>query len=122
MNNLTDAEIRTLWKYKDLLPKAMILCLSQLEGCEYREMRDHCEFLGLIGEGEYLSYRRNKSTEADGEIVMRKFCKAEVKEIFRMVEKGIPHKEIARILGRPLKQIRYCIYKNRSKLYDNTSR
>ena len=107
MNNLTDAEIRILWKYKSLLPKAMILCLSQLEGCEYREMRDHCEFLGLIGEGEFKSYKRPYTSR--GNFNGRPFSRDEIKEIFRMLDKGMVYKEIAYALGRSYTSIYNCV-------------
>lgn len=107
MNNLTDQEIRMLWKNRDLSPRQMILCLSQLEGCEYHDMRDYCESIGLIREGEFKSYKRPYTSR--GNFNGRPFSRDEIKEIFRMLDKGMVYKEIAYALGRSYTSIYNCV-------------
>lgn len=107
MNNLTDQEIRTLWKNKDLTPRQMVLCLSELEGCEYQDMRDHLERLGLIKDGEFKSYRRPYTNR--GNLNGRPYSCAEIREVFRMLNKGKAYKEIAYALGRSYASIHNCV-------------
>lgn len=115
---LTDDEIRRLWKHKDVTPKKMILILSQLDACEFRDMRDRCEALGLIKEGEYAAYRKNKSDEADGEYKKsynyastdkKPWSPDEIREAFRMKRKGFSHEAIAYVLGRSICSVNGCI-------------
>lgn len=115
---LTDDEIRRLWKHKDVTPKKMILILSQLDACEFRDMRDRCEALGLIKEGEYAAYRKNKSDEADGEYKKtynyastdkKPWSPDEIREAFRMKRKGYSHEAIAYVLGRSICSVNGCI-------------
>lgn len=113
MNNLTDQEIRTLWKNRDLSPRQMILCLSQLEGCEYHDMRDYCESIGLIREGEFKSYKRPYTIK--GTTNVKPFSCDEIKEVFRMRKKGMTYKEMASVLGRSITSISHCLYRYGSR-------
>lgn len=117
MRNLTDDEIRTRWKNRGLSEKSMILCLSQLESCDYKVMRDKVEELGLIGVGMYTNYKRNKSTEAEREhkpfdnFSGRKWGTDEIKEVFRMRNKGFTVKEISKTLERTPYAVKHLIQK-----------
>lgn len=118
-NNLTDSELRTLWKYKDLSPKKMVLVLSQLEGCEYHEMRDRLESLGIIGEGEYVKYHRRKNGEDCLHEDRNWYGADELREIFRMRDKGHTLEQIAAALGRSSGSIASCISRNRGKFHES---
>lgn len=122
--NLSNKEIRDLWRNRTLREKSMILCLSQLEACEYQEMRDRVETLGLIGKGEFTQYKRNKSDYAEKEyntsftqvtFPQRKWGKEEIQEVFRMRRNGFSAKEIAQILGRTCGSINKCVHTYKEK-------
>lgn len=117
---LTDDEIRRLWKHKDVTPKKMILILSQLDACEFRDMRDRVESLGLIKEGEYSVYRKNKTDEAEREYDKRNYVykpsverkpwsSDEIREAFRMMRKGYSIEMIAHVLGRSIASVNSCV-------------
>lgn len=117
MNYLTDDDIKKMWKNKALGDKSMILCLSQLESCDYKAMRDKIEELGLISAGMYTNYKRNKSTEAEREhkpfdnFSGRKWGADEIKEVFRMRKKGFTVKEISKTLERTPYAVKHLIQK-----------
>ena len=70
-------------------------------------MRDHCERLGLINEGEFRSYKRPYTIR--GNCTARPFGSDEIREVFRMLHKGMTLKDIAYTLGRSYTSIYHCV-------------
>lgn len=106
---MTDAEIKTMWRNRALKDKDMIVCLSQLDACEYHEMRDRIEKLGLIKKGQHVNFRYNKSIYAEkdykvsvhpGPLSDRHWSIDELREAMRMRDKGFTYVEIGKILER----------------------
>ena len=92
---LKDNEIRRLWRNKDLKPDKMIQCIADLCGCRYKDARNRCEFLGLIGNGQYMK----------PEGASAKWTEEQTAELVHLWKSNLPTDEIGKRINRTKRSV-----------------